>query len=233
MTDIAIAEDHPKMRATIVSLANKIKDCSVYFEVDNGYNFIMKLNSLKILPKIAILDVQMPVMDGLAVTNFLHTHYPDIRVLAISMYSDPFIVNDLLEAGAKGYLLKNNLTTALNQAIETILDNQIYLDEMVATKIEYFQSARSTLQPSSYHPIKLTDREKTFLELTPIAITYEQIADLMNIAKETVYNYQKSLREKIGLSTRQEYIVYAIQHGIAKVARLNPNSVNIQQSNDK
>jgi len=228
MTDIALAEDHPKMRSTISSLVNKISGCSVYFEVDNGYNFIMKLNTLKNLPHIAILDVQMPVMDGLAVTNFLRSHYPNIKVLAISMYSDPFIVNDLLEAGAQGYLLKNNLTSFLNVAIQTLQSNKIYLDEMVATKIEYFQSARAKIQPATYTQVKLTEREITFLQLTPIAITYEQIAELMNIAKETVYNYQKSLKEKLGLSTRQEYIVYAIQHGIAKVARLNPNTVNVK-----
>ena len=228
MTEIALAEDHPKMRSTISSLVKKNSDCNVYFEVDNGYDFIMKLNTLKILPQIAILDVQMPIMDGLAVTNFLRSHYHTISVLAISMYSDPFIVNDLLEAGAKGYLLKNNLTTFLKEAIQTLQAGKIYLDEMVATKIEYFQTARINVQPPTYTQVKLTDRETTFLQLTAIAITYEQIADLMNIAKETVYNYQKSLKEKLGLSTRQEYIVYAIQHGIAKVARLNPNSVNVK-----
>ena len=178
------------------------------------------------MPAIAVIDVEMPVMDGLAVTNFLTGHYPDIKILAISCHTRSNIVLDMLQAGASGYIIKENLSADLLLTIfTTICAGNTFIDDTLSNKEVFHSAATRSTGNNTAHP-EITEKEKTFLQLSATAISYDQIAQLMNVAKESVYNYQKSLKEKLGLGTRQEFMLYAIQHGIAKVARYNSPRVS-------
>ena len=182
---------------------------------------IEQLLSLKKIPDIAIIDVQMPVIDGLAATNYLTGHYPDIKILAISCHTRPDIVQDMLQAGASGYIAKKNLSADLLLTVfTTICAGNTFIDDTLGNKT-IFQSAKTTSTLNNTAHPEITEKEKTFLQLSATTISYGQIAKLMNVSEETVYNYPKYLKEKLGLRNRQELMIYAIQHGIAKVARYN------------
>ncbi len=221
MISIILAEDHHKMRETLVSIIRNQKGYHISFEAENGYQLLLELAATKKIPNIALVDVQMPVMDGLAVTNYIHHHYPTIKVLAVSGYSNPTIVHDIIEAGAVGYIIKDNFKQSLPKALLSLNEDCIFIDEM----IEGFQLKKDVYHNSSFETIKaelplLTKNEKIFLQLVATSITYEQIADLMNISSDTIYNYQRSLKNKLGLGCRHEFMIYAFQNGYAKVAKL-------------
>lgn len=229
MYNVALAEDFLLMRETLSAIISCLNDYKLSIVAENGFKLIEKLNSTNRVTDIAIIDVDMPVMDGLSATNFLKSHYPNIRVLAISNHTHPFLARDMFEAGARGYLLKDNLSKdLLSIALKTIQDNNLFIDDAIKNK-ETILSPNRIIGPCTIHP-EITEKEKTFLQLTVTAITYDQIAELMYVAKESVYNYQKSLSKKIGLRTRQEFMLYSIKHGIAKVVRLNSSSVSNKEN---
>jgi two-component system invasion response regulator UvrY len=222
MPTIALAEDHLQMRGCIKLLTNQLSGYSVSIEAADGIELIQKLQATKELPFIAMIDVEMPKMDGLALTYYLSKHYPSIHILVVSSHRNPMIALDMLYAGAKGYLLKSNLCAQqVLQAFGSLASGELFIDEELGPK-EVFESALN-LQHSSSHslPHEITEKEKLFLQLVCTTASYEQIAQLMHVAETSIYNYQKSLKEKTGLGSRQEYMLYAIQHGIAKVARLD------------
>lgn len=224
MITIALAEDHLKMRGYISSAINKINSYCVSFEAVNGFQLISQLQASKTIPEIAVIDVHMPVMDGLALTHFLSRHYPDIKVLAVSTYTHVSIVQDMLEAGAKGYLTKEDIADSLPEALSVICSGKVFIDERIKDKEALPRAVRSNNVTNNIAEVEITEKENLFLQLSATAISYEQIAQLMNVASNSVYNYQKSLKDKLGLGTRQEFMMFAIQHGIAKVARLNDYS---------
>lgn len=221
MLTIALADDHPQIRGFISSTIKRLPGYAVSIEAANGFQLIEQLLSSKKIQDIAIIDVQMPVMDGLAATNYLASHYPDIKILAISCYTSPNIVHDMLQAGAGGYIVKDTLSARLLlKAFTSICAGNIFIDDALGNKEVFLSATTRNTGNNTAHP-EITEKEKIFLQLSATSLSYDQIAQLMNIAKESVYNYQKSLKEKLGLGNRQEFMIYAIQHGVAKVARLN------------
>ncbi len=164
----------------------------------------------------------MPVIDGVAVTNIIKTVYPKIKTVAISVHAHPPAVLSMLKAGANGYLLKESLKPkTLLKAFAAIEHNNHFVDE----SLENIQTLLPEVTveeplPTDSAISSLTPKEKFFLQLAATGISYEEIAELMNIGKETVYSYPKKLKEKLGLNSRQDFTVYALQYGIAKIARL-------------
>lgn len=222
MITIALAEDNEQVRGPILKILKFIPAYPVTIESVNGFCLLTKLNAIKQLPDIAIIDIEMPVMDGLAVTNYLHNQYPTIKVLAVSYHKNTGIVQDMFYAGAKGYILKENLEPdVLVNAFTTLLAGDYYIDNSFTNKAGLLAAIKSRNTETPFTNNGLTEKEKIFLQLTATSIGYEQIAALMHVAKESVYNYQKSLKEKLGLGNRQELMLYAIQQGIAKVAKFN------------
>ena len=222
MITIALAEDHEKIRGGILKILTLLPGYRVTIESVNGFCLLTKLNAIKHLPDIAVIDIEMPVMDGLSVTNYLSNQYPKIKVLAVSYHKHPAIVQDMFYAGAKGYMLKENIAPGLlAEAFTTILSGNYFVDNCMENKTSLLAATKNrNTETGSANP-ELTEKEKIFLQLTATNISYDQIAVLMHVAKESVYNYQKSLKEKLGLGNQQELMLYAIQHGIAKVARYN------------
>lgn len=218
MQTIALADNYPQIRGFISSLITNLPGYAVSIEVGNGYQLVKQISCVKKLPAIAILDIQMPVMDGVYATHFLTGHYPAIKVLAISYHTDPAMVMDMLYAGASGYLVKENLSGhLLLKAFASILSGNTFIDETINNQEFLLPPTTRTTLPNTWHP-GITEKEKNFLQLSVTSISYDQIAGLMNVAEESVYNYQKSLKEKLGFGSRHEFMAYAIQHGIAKIA---------------
>lgn len=227
MTAIAIAEDHSVVRNVILKIIKSLPGNIIVLEANNGFELLEQLSGIKKLPDIIIIDVNMPIMDGLFTTYFLSRNYPEIKIIAISTYTHPEIVIELFEAGAKAYLSKFSLTDKIFlQAFASIAKNEVFIEDSIENKeilIRVAEKRQKKAERKEPH-VSLNDRELTFLQLSASSISYAQIAKLMNVANESVYNYQKSLKEKLGLSTRQELILYAIQHGIARIARLTTSS---------
>lgn len=218
MITIGIAEDHKVMRETFCFVCSKLKNCSVILKAQNGFELIDSLQKAETKPLIIFLDVHMPLLDGVSTAYYIKTHFPKIHIIAISNYTHHLVVQDMFDSGVTAYLLKDNITEPLLHSVISNVQSDIpFIDSDIELKDLISIPERVSVSGSAN--AEINKKERTFLQLSATPISIEQIAQLMNIATESIYNYQKSLKAKLGLCTRQELTVYAQQHDIARIAR--------------
>jgi DNA-binding NarL/FixJ family response regulator len=150
----------------------------------------------------------MPVMDGFAATKWLKSKYPQIKVLALSMFEDDKSVIQMIKSGAGGYVLKESRPRDLLEAIKVINEKGVYVNDMVSGKLIRSVNADETNQ--------LTPKEFEFLQLCCSELTYKEISDQMFVSPRTVDNYRESLFQKLNVKSRTGLVLYAIQNGIFK-----------------
>ena len=210
---VAIADDHTLLRKALAGLISSFENYTVLFEAGNGTE--VKANITKhLIPDIVLLDVNMPGMDGYETVRWLYMNYPQIKVLALSMYSDEKTIIKMLRLGAKGYILKNIDPEELKSALDSVMKKDFYLSEYISGKII------SGLHKGAANPddqqVVLTDREKEFLQLICSDMTYKDIAAKMFVSTRTVDDYRNALFEKLKVRTRVSLAMYAIKHGLVE-----------------
>jgi DNA-binding NarL/FixJ family response regulator len=203
-TPIALVDDHRLFRSGIASLINNIDGYNVLFEASNGEELITKIKS-GLLPKIILLDINMPIMNGINTANWLRGAHPEIRVIVLSMSDEADKVIAMLRLGVKGYLLKDSEPYEFEQALQKVSHNEIYFPEFVT---------RYLLENINY-PVdieKLNLRELEFLRLAGTELTYKEIADQMQISVRTVDGYRDQLFDKLHVKSRVGLVLYAIKN---------------------
>jgi DNA-binding NarL/FixJ family response regulator len=213
---IALADDHALLRN---GLANLLRDLEyeVVFEAGNGEEFIEKL-AANSLPDIVLMDINMPKMDGYDTAQWLKKNYPDIKVLALSMYDDENAIIRMLRCGAKGYILKDSDPAELKLAIHALLTKGFYHSELVTGKLIHTINHLDEPENSSVkNLLGLNEREIEFLKLVCTEMTYKEIAEQMCLSPRTIDGYRDSLFEKLVVKSRVGLVLFAIKNGIAKV----------------
>lgn len=201
---IALVDDHRLFRSGISSLINDFKKYSIIFEAGDGLEMIEKLN-FHSNPKIVLLDINMPRMDGAASANWLRTNRPDIGIIVLSMVGDAEQVLAMVKLGVKGYLLKDSEPHEVQEALEKVALGEVYYPEFVTRHLINNINA----QP---HLIKLNQRELEFLKYAGTELTYKEIADAMNVSARTVDGYRDQLFEKLQIKSRVGLVLYAIKN---------------------
>jgi DNA-binding NarL/FixJ family response regulator len=216
MVKVVVAENNDSVRKMMADIVLMTPGFKLLFQAVDGFDLLSNLNRSRELPDVVILQVQMPVMDGLSVANFLLDKYRGISICCISNHVNHKLAEEFFEIGAEGFILKSLLSQKVFQlAMAAIKDRKRYLQiDQVPVLIDSIKQITHTEKP-----VSLSLNEKIFLQLSATHFSYAQIAGLMNVAEPTLFNYQKSLKEKLGLRNRHEFILYALQHGIARVAR--------------
>lgn len=201
---IALVDDHRLFRSGIASLINDFNGFSVLFEAGNGEELQNKLTP-KMRPRIILLDINMPVMDGMATARWLHDKHPDINVIILSMFGDAEKVLEMVKMGVKGYLLKDAEPHEFEQALQRVSNDEVYYPEFVT---------RALINNYNREPelIKLNARELEFLKLAATEMTYKEIADEMCISARTVDGYRDQLFEKLQIKSRVGLVLYAIKN---------------------
>ena len=210
---VAVADDHSLLRKALAQLINSFPNYSVVFEADNGKE-LKEMIGKHIIPDIILLDVNMPDIDGFESAQWLYKNYPQIKVLALSMYSDENTIIKMLRLGAKGYLLKNADPDELKEALDSVLKKDFYLSEYISGKI-ISGLHKSADQPQE--PVTLTDKEKEFLRWICSEMTYKDIAAKMFVSPRTIDDYRNNLFDKLKVRTRVGLVLYAIKHGLANI----------------
>ncbi len=208
---IVIVDDHILIAKALTSIIATFNDFEVLYECENGKELIEKFNSKNALPKIVLLDVSMPIMNGFETCAWLQNNYPDVIVIALSMQDDDDSVIKMIKSGAKGYLLKNTNPKTLENALIRVVNDGYYYPEW-ASKI-VFDSLNKKETSVSF---KITDREKEFLKYSVSEMNYKDIADKMCCSPRTVESYRDSLFEKLELKTRVGLAIFAIKNGFDK-----------------
>ena len=134
MNNVVLVDDHVLLRNGLANLIESFGDCKVLFQASNGKDFIEKLKP-KLLPHLVLLDINMPEMDGYETCLWLKENYPDIKVLALSMYDNENSVIRMFRAGAKGYILKDCDPVELKTALNDVITKGFYYSEMVTAKL--------------------------------------------------------------------------------------------------
>jgi DNA-binding NarL/FixJ family response regulator len=203
---IAIVDDHKLFRRGLVELLDKRDNCQVIWEASNGVEVMKRV--LEAAPDIALIDCNMPLMNGEETTRWLRMEYPSVRVLALSMYDDEENIIKMIRAGAVGYMLKDSDPSELGM----ILDEIMQMGYSYSSTVSQALANNARTEPAV--GIALSDREKEFLVHACSEMTYKQIADRMNVAARTVDGYRESLFEKLSCKSRVGLVMFAIRSGM-------------------
>jgi two-component system, NarL family, response regulator len=198
---ILIAEDHLIARAGLGAIVNAQRDMTVVAEAENGEQ--ARVLYARHRPDVALMDMRMPVMDGLEAITAIRAEFPEARIVALSTFGGDEDIRKALLAGAQAYLTKDVLHDDLIGAIRAVHAGQQYLPAQV----------RATLEAESNHP-DLTVRETDVLRLIVKGLSNKQIAFQLGIAEDTVKNHVKSVLKKLAADDRTLAATRAIQRGI-------------------
>lgn len=206
---IALVDDHTLFRSGLASLLNEFEEVEIAFEATNGVDLQAKIAKHSDV-QLILMDINMPVMDGFATTKWMKTHYPQVYILALSMFEDEKSIINMIKAGANGYMLKESKSSELLLAIKTMIEKGFYVNELV--------SGRLLASVKNDNPKEnLTEKELVFLQYCSTELTYKEIASFMNISPRTVDNYRESLFAKLNLKSRTGLVVYGIKNDLIKI----------------
>lgn len=205
---IAIVDDHILIAKALSSIISNFEDFEVRYECKNGLELIEKFKVKQNIPKIVLLDISMPVMDGFETAQWLKENHPEVLVMALSMQDDENSVIKMIKNGSHAYLLKNTNPRELEKALKKLLCDGFYYPDWASRIV--FASIGQT--PNESH-LRLSDREKEFLIYTVTEMSYKEIAEKMFCSPRTIEGYRDSLCEKLELKSRVGLAVYAIRNG--------------------
>lgn len=206
---VAIADDHQLFLKSLSILISGIGGFSVATEALNGQDLMNKLQNLAQPPDIVLLDVNMPVMNGVETAVAVAAKYPGIKIIALSMKDDDSSIIDMLKAGCCCYLLKDIHPTELEKALVEIYKNGFYNAD--ALNLRY---RRMLLKPDIAKNVMLTEKEKRFLQLACSDFTYKQIAMQMHVSERTVDGYREALFEKLSVQSRTGMALEGIRRNL-------------------
>jgi DNA-binding NarL/FixJ family response regulator len=212
-TTVAVADDHVLLRRALAKLIGTFDGYSVLFEADNGKEVKAKLLQ-HVIPDIVLLDVNMPDMDGFETARWIYSNHPQVKILALSMFSDENTIIKMLRFGAKGFVLKSVDPEKLKEALDSVREKDFYLSDFISEKILSGLHKNVDIQEEA---VSLTGKEKEFLKFVCSEMTYKDIAEKMFVSHRTVDDYRNSLFEKLKVRSRVGLVMYAIKHHLVEL----------------
>lgn len=212
---IFLIEDHELVRQGIKALLEDETDIIVTGEASNGEEALQKLKTEK--PDVVLMDMNMPVMNGIECTRQVRHLHPDIKVLVVSMHDHESYLLEMLSMGADGYILKNSSKEELVFAIKRIAAGTMYIgSEFTLNILARYAVEKSNVPAVSTATIELSDREKDVLELIAEGLTNVAISNRLFTSVRTIETRRKKLLEKTGTNNTATLIRYAVQNGLIK-----------------
>lgn len=203
-TNILIADDHSIVAGGIAAILNTADHLNVIGIVDNGQKVLEKLAETPV--DLVLLDINMPVMNGIECTKQLKGKYPDIKVIIITMYNRKQFIRELFEVGADGCILKSNSGKELLTAIERVTSGKTYFDQL-----NDFIDA-----PKEFKEFRLSEREIEIIELIAEGCTSKEIATRLFISEHTVKTHRKNIFQKTSVSDSDELIKWAMNNQLIR-----------------
>jgi len=209
---IAIADDHQLFLKSLCILIGGLNHFDIVADALNGKDLLQKLEANKLQPDIALIDVNMPVMDGIATAAQLAKQYPLTKVVALSMKDDDHTIISMLKAGCCAYLLKDIHPGELEKALLEINSKGFYNADTLNLHFR-----RIIVKSETEKGFALSEREKQFLQFACSDLTYKQIAAQMNVSERTVDGYREALFEKLNVQSRTGMALEAIRRNLVSL----------------
>lgn len=212
MIRVVIADDHAMFRSGLKALLATETDIEVVAEAATGDEAVLKAHEAA--PDVVVMDIQMPVMNGIDATRRITADCPGVRVLALSMFDDEEYVQQLLAAGAAGFLIKDATSRELVQALREVVDGGLPLSPSIAAKVvrDYARRVRGDQEPVGLGA--LTAREREVLTMVAQGQTNQAIAERLGLSRKTIDVHRTNLMRKLGLHDVTEVVKYALRAGL-------------------
>jgi len=204
---IIVVDDHIIFRKGLQTILNEIDIVKVVGEASNGNELLDLLKNQE--TDIIFMDIKMPYMDGVEATRKVLAKYPHIKIVALTMFEEISYFNQMIEAGASGFLLKKTTTQELEKAIKLVLLDESYFSE------EFMSSVNKYIKPKQKDSsIQLTDREQEVLELICKGFSNAEIAKMLGVSSRTVDGFRAKLFEKTGAKNAPNLVMFALKNGL-------------------
>lgn len=208
---VILADDHQMFLDGLASLLAQLQDVEVIATANSGKEVMEKLTGLS--PDLVIVDINMPVMNGLETTRKIKEKHPHIKVLGLTMENDLQLVTGMLEAGACGYILKNTGKSELELALRQVMKGEPYLSQTISNQLAQNLLRNFQQKDNLEDPLKsLTERELEILKLIALEHSNTEIADLLFISPKTVETHRKNLMRKIEVKNSLGVYKFAVKH---------------------
>jgi DNA-binding NarL/FixJ family response regulator len=207
--NIALVDDHKIFSKALENMIVSNKSFRVSLIGDNGEDFIEKLKNTNTPPEIVLMDVRMPLKDGIETTQYLTDNYPDIKVIALTMEDNEESIIKMLKAGAKGYLLKDINPEVLFDALETVHKKGIFYTDNITQNLLKIKTEEKI---SNELIATLKTTEKEFIKLACSEMTYKEIAEKMFLSPKTIDGYRDSVFTKLDVKSRVGIVLFAVKN---------------------
>lgn len=210
--NIGIVDDHRMLSAAIEKMISMNIKYKVIYNSPNGEVFINSLVHEKIIPDIVLMDVNMPLKNGIETTQYLKNNYPEIKVIALTMTDDEQTIISMIKAGAKGYLLKDMSPKILFKAIDVVFEKGEFFTDMVTQCLLNHRTEEHAVKDGVED---LKCKEKDFIKLACSENTYKEIADVMNLSPKTIDGYRDSVFAKLHVKSRVGLVLFALKNNLS------------------
>ncbi len=209
---VLIVDDHEIFRNGLKMVLGKLKYVDLVGEATNGNDFI---NFIKTdLPDIVLLDIEMPDMNGIEAAKIALKQFPKIKIIALTMFGDDEYIQSMLDAGAKGFLMKNINKETLDKAIQTVNNGGNYYSEEL---FDFFTKQLSKSKDKTNDSIEFTRREKEILQLLCEGLSNKEIGEALFISERTVLGHKTNLLAKTNTKNSISLMAYAIKNKIVVI----------------
>ena len=209
---VAIADDYKIFRDGIKVGLSADKNLAVVLEADNGEDLIKGLENAK--PDVIIMDLKMPIMDGMDATKEVRKRFDKIKVLVVTMYDDDKFIIHLMEMGANGYLLKNAESEEIRKSIYAVYENGYYFNDLVNKALLKKLVLKRNFKPSFNQNIEFTERELEVLKLICEEKTATEIGKEIFLSPRSIEGIRLKLIEKVGVRNTAGLVMFALKNGI-------------------
>jgi two-component system, NarL family, response regulator DegU len=211
---VYIADDHTLFRKAMVNLLQTFDDVTEVKDAENGKDLLGLMKGA--VPDVAIVDLQMPVMDGAETCENIIQKYPDVKIIILTMHDSERYILHMMEMGVHAFLLKNTEPEELEEAIHAVIEKDFYHNDLVAAVLRKNVKDKKASQRPMFATAELSEREKEIVMLVCQELTIKEIGQKLSLSENTVRNHRVNIMEKVGVNNMVGLVKYAYDTGLVK-----------------
>jgi two-component system, NarL family, response regulator DegU len=211
---VYMADDHTLFRKAMVNLIRGFDNIAEVKDAENGKELLTLIKYQA--PDVAIIDLQMPVMDGAETCEHIIQRYPDVKIIVLTMHDSEKFILHMMEMGVHAFLLKNTEPEELEEAIHAVIEKDFYHNDLVASVLRKNVREKKTGHRPVFSTAELSEREKEIVMLVCQELTIKEIGQRLSLSENTVRNHRVNIMEKVGVNNMVGLVKYAYDTGLVK-----------------
>lgn len=211
---VAVVDDQKLFRQGIVSLLEEFDEMKVIIEAENGQELLTEMRREE--PDVILLDLEMPVMDGIVTTDFVRKKYPDVKIIILTSHDDDSFITHLLEKGANGFLLKDANIDTVVDAIYDVVETGFHFNDRVSKAMVKGLVKNNRVKPTFTNDVQFTSKEIDIIQLICKERTAKEISELLNLSVRTIEGHREIILKKMGARNTAGIVMFAVKNNLAE-----------------